>query len=184
MLEVGFIIAIVLVGVYAVIRVYEWWNNQKQEETERYPIMGIEGQIGTKDLFLETVTMMGSQYEFLDDYIVVDYQGYKFAVIANNYIPDIQIWDTYREHVDLHDIDEFSRLRKAVNEANRACSVTTFYVIDEGSKTVNVHSKSVILFIPQIPDLAGYLRVELNEFFRAHQLIESEMANQRNKENA
>lgn len=34
-LEVGFIVAIVLVGVYGVIRVYERWKN-KEEEPEHY----------------------------------------------------------------------------------------------------------------------------------------------------
>ena len=35
----------------------------------------------------------------------------------------------------------------------------------------------------EIPALADYLRVELNEFFRAHQCVGMEMAKQREKEN-
>lgn len=75
----------------------------------------------------------------------------------------------------MYDIDEFSRLRKAVNESNLNNSVTAVYTIDKESSTVNVHSKSVILFIPQIPDIENYLRLELNEFFRVHNAMNSEM---------
>ena len=195
---------------------YERWKN-KEEEPEHYvnqsedinlktetekPVPHVDMEItksimnmeetketkGTRELFMETLTAMGCQYELSDeqddDRIFFAYQGeHFFAGFSDNGIY-LHIYDAYWEHVELYDIDEFSRLRKAVNEANRICSVTTFYVIDEDSKTVDVHSKSVIPFMPQIPALADYLRVELNEFFRAHQCVGMEMAKQREKENA
>ncbi|MBR6276718.1 MAG: hypothetical protein IKR31_07310, partial [Prevotella sp.] len=61
-------------------------------------------------------------------------------------------------------------------------SVTTVYTIDEAGSNVDVHSKTVILFIPQIPDLENYLRLELNEFFRAHQFVGSQMVKLRERE--
>ena len=47
-----------------------------------------------------------------------------------------------------------------------------------------VHCKSVIPFIPQIPELENYLRGELNDFFRAHHLVGNEMEKQREQEMA
>lgn len=146
-----------------------------------------KGTKSTRDLFMETLTEIGCQYELSDeqddDRIFFDFQGEHFFAGVNNDSFYVHIYDTYWEHVELYDIDEFSRLRKAVNESNRVCSVTTFYVIDEGGKTVDVHSKSIIPFMPQIPNLGAYLRIELNEFFRAHQCVGMEMAKQREKEN-
>ena len=75
-------------------------------------------------------------------------------------------------------------LKKAINLSNLNCATTTVYTIDETGSNVDVHSKAVILFIPQIPEIENYLRGELNDFFRAHQFVGNEMAEQRETENA
>ena len=103
---------------------------------------------------------------------------------ARNDLRYIQIWDTHWGHVELYDIDEFTRLKKAINGSNLNNSVTTVYTIDEDGKNVDAHCKSVILFIPEIPNREEYLRIELNEFFRAHQYVGNEMAKLREKEEA
>ena len=134
---------------------------------------------GTRDLLLETLTKIGCQYELgeeeNDNRIYFAYQGENFMVDATNENHYVHIWDTYWGHVELYNIDEFTRLKKAINGSNLNNSVTTVYTIDEAGSNVNVHSKSVILFVPQIPDLEDYLRVELNEFFRAHRYVGNEM---------
>ena len=134
---------------------------------------------GTRDLLLETLTKIGCQYELgeegNDNRIYFAYQGENFMVDATNENHYVHILDTYWGHVELYNIDEFTRLKKAINGSNLNNSVTTVYTIDEAGSNVNVHSKSVILFVPQIPDLEDYLRVELNEFFRAHRYVGNEM---------
>jgi hypothetical protein len=60
--------------------------------------------------------------------------------------------------------------------------VTAVYTIDEAGGTVDVHSKTDILFTQEIPAIDDYLRMELNEFFRVHETINIEMAKQREKE--
>ena len=114
----------------------------------------------TRDLFLETLTKIGCQYEIGegdDDRIYFAYQGEHFFVNAQNDWRYIQIWDTHWGHVELYDVDEFTRLRKAINGSNINNSVTTVYTIDEAGNNVDVHCKSIILFIPEIPDLENYL---------------------------
>lgn len=139
----------------------------------------MEEQKGTRDLFLEILTKIGCQYELAeeedDNHIYFAYQGENFVVAASNDNRYIHIWDTHWEHVELYDIDEFSRLKKAINGSNLNNSVTTVYTIDKAGSNVDVHSKSVILFVPQIPDIEDYLRTELNEFFRAHRYVGNEM---------
>ena len=159
-------------------------NHQENEIREKE----MEGQTGTRDLFLSSLTKIGCQYELAeeenDNRIYFAYQGESFMVDASNENRYIHVWDTHWGHVELCDIDELSRLKKAINSSNLNTAVTTVYTIDEVGHNVDVHCKSVILFIPQIPDIENYLRVELNEFFRAHQYVGNEMAKQREAENA
>lgn len=144
-----------------------------------------EEKKGTRDLFLETLTKIGCQYEIEENEDVeegdirIGYQGEYFVVRASNKNRFIQIYDTHWGHVELYDIDEFARLKKAINESNIRNSVTTVYTIDEAGNNVDVHCKSVILFMPEIPDIADYLRLELSEYFRVHETINMEMAKQR-----
>ena len=147
-----------------------------------------KGTKSTRELFMETLTEIGCQYELSDeendDSIFFDYQGEHFFAGVSNDSFYVHIYDTYWGHVELYDIDEFSRLRKAINESNKTGGVTTFYEIDEVGKNVDVHSKSIIPFMSEIPNLGAFLRVELSEFFRAHQCVGMEMAKQREAENA
>lgn len=141
---------------------------------------------GTRELFLATLNRIGCQYQMAneenDERIFFAYQGEHFIANANNILRFIQLWDTHWEHIELYDIDEFARLKKVINLANLNNSVMTIYTIDEDAKTVDVHCKSTVLFIPEIPDIEDYLKLELNEFFRAHQFVKLEMAKLRDKE--
>lgn len=203
----GFIIAIILCGI--IVKISEWWENRKEKKIERYvnrseeidfktgtdkPMPHVDMEMtkeialettnmeqtkGTRDLFMETLTKIGCQYELGeeqdDDRIYFAYQGEYFFANASNEGLYVHIYDTHWGHVELYDVDEFSRLKKAINESNLNNSVMTIYTIDEAGSNVDVHCKSVILFIPQIPKLEDYLRLELNEFFRAHQFVGNEM---------
>ena len=138
-------------------------------------------------MFLKTLTKIGCQYELSEeesDRIFFAYQGENFIVDARNDWHFIHIWDTYWGKIELYDIDESSRLRRAINTANLNNAVMTVYTIDEEGKTMDVHCKRNILFIPEIPEIDQYLRVELSEFFRAHQIVGNEMARLREQEKA
>ena len=53
---------------------------------------------------------------------------------------------------------------------------TTFYTINEAGSTADVHCRVSVLFIPEIPQIDDYLRSILDNFFRVHQFIGSELA--------
>ena len=139
---------------------------------------------GTRDLFLETLTKIGCQYEIYPDdgNIGFGYQGENFVATANNEGWYVRVWDTFWGHVDLYDVNEVSRLKKAVNHANINCATMTIYTINEEGKCVDVHCKSTFPFMPQMPNLEDYLRNELGDFFTAHHLVGSEMAKLREQE--
>ena len=140
---------------------------------------------GTRDLFLETLTKIGCQYEIDPDegYISFGYQGENFVASATNEEWYVRLWDTYWGHVELYDVDEFSRLKKAVNNANLNCTTMTVYTINEEEKKVDVHCKSIFPLMSQMPDLENYLRRELNDFFNAHHFVGNEMAKLREQDN-
>lgn len=200
----SFLILAIVLGVICAYRYYREVQNKKEVEENRYfeqlmtenksDINKNESQedekirhMGTKDLFLATLTKIGCLYELAekedDNSIYFAYQGENFVVDASNENNYIRIWDTHWGHVELYDVDELSRLKKAINNSNLNTGVTTVYTIDEVGHNVDVHCKSVVLFIEQIPDIENYLRVELNEFFRAHQYVGNEMVKQRESEN-
>lgn len=138
----------------------------------------------TRGLFLRTLGNIGCQYENEEDgdRIFFAYQGENFIVDVSDERFSVTIYDTHWSQVELYDIDEFTRLRNAINTANLCCATMTVYTIDDVAKTVNVHCKSTFPFLHQIPDIENYLRGELNDFFRAHQLVGQEMAKLREKD--
>ena len=203
----GFFLAVVACAI--IVKLSNWWDNRKEEkERQRIITMNqdaaarqimndtfersknvMEQTKGTRDLFLETLSKIGCQYELGEgeedsDKIYFAYQGENFTASASNDGWYVHLWDTHWGHVELYDIDEFARLKKAINLSNLNCATMTVYTIDEEGSNVDVHCKSVIPFIPQIPELENYLRGELNDFFRAHQLVGNEMEKQRIAENA
>ena len=202
----GFFLAVVACAI--IVKLSNWWDNRKEEkERQRIITMNqdaaarqimndtfersknvMEQTKGTRDLFLETLSKIGCQYELGEgeedsDKIYFAYQGENFTASASNDGWYVHLWDTHWGHVELYDIDEFARLKKAINLSNLNCATMTVYTIDEAGSNVDVHCKAVILFISQIPDIENYLRGELNDFFRAHQFVGNEMAKQRDEEN-
>ena len=164
---------------------YDRAIEEMKSESNNMENKNLEERKGTRDLFLETLTKIGCQYEIgegEDGDINFGYQGEYFVVRASNNNRFIHIYDTHWGHVELYDIDEFARLKKAINESNLRNSVTTVYTIDEAGSNVDVHCKSVILFTQEIPEIVDYLRLELSEYFRVHETINMEMAKQRDLE--
>ena len=152
---------------------YGWFNNY----TERKKEMEIKNK-NTRELFIDTLERIGCQYqlgEVEETRIFFSYQGEHFFADMKEDSIYVHIWDTHWVHVELYDIDEVSRLRKAINTSNMNSAVSTFYTIDDDAKTMNVHAKSTITFISTIPYLEDYLRTELNEFFHAHQIVGNEI---------
>lgn len=163
-------------------------NEQKEEKQELMETNEKSENFGTRELFVQTLKEIGCQPTFAeeedDDRIYFAYQGEHFFANASDEGLYVHIWDTHWGHVELYDIDEFSRLKRAINSSNLNCSTITVYTIDEEGKCVDVHCKSTFPFLEQMPELGNYLRGELNDFFRAHRLVTNEMEKLRENEQA
>lgn len=165
-------------------------ENKDQEETSTTPEkMGFPsfywGSKGTRDLFLETLTNIGCQYQLddnADDKIYFAYQGEYFVAHTSNDILYVHLWDTHWGTINLSDIDEMSRMRRAINFSNIQSTITTVFTIDNERNTMDVHAKATIPFIPSMPNLDDFLRAELSEFFHTHRIVFSELNMLREKE--
>ena len=161
-------------------------EHQKQnEEMKEVVNVKTENAIGTRDLFLDVLTKIGCQYELgegEDERIYFAYQGENFMVDTNNDSPYVVIWDTYWNSVELYDIEELSRIKKAINLSNFSTLTTTIYTINEDGKTMDVHCRSMFPFFSQIPDIEVFLKAQLNDFFKAHQYVGNEVLRLRMEE--
>lgn len=173
-------VALIAIAIAPIIYGYNYIKKEKRMESTNKKT----GQ-DTRSLFLDTLTKIGCQYQLGEDddtRIFFDYQGESFFANIDAESIYVHIWDTHWCQVELSDIDEMSRLRKTINWSNFSTGVTTVYTIDNDTKTMIVHTKSIIPFMSSMPGLEVYLRVELNEFFRAHHIIEVEMHKLREQE--
>lgn len=182
---------------FLLVKITKWWDSRKDgkgqvvvaEQTQIENTVeketNMEKKIRTRDLFLEVLTKIGCQYQLGegdDTRIFFAFQGENMFADASNESLYVVVWDTYWEHVELYDIDEVSRMRKAINNSNLNSSVTTVYTIDKEGSNMDVHSRSMFAFVPQMPSIEDYLKAELGKFFRAHQLVGNELQKLRTEE--
>lgn len=139
---------------------------------------------GTRDLFLETLTKMGCQYEIdeEDNQVSFKWQGGNFSADAENNSPFVVVWYLYWDEYELYDIDALSRVKRVINDANIRYSVNVVYSINEAGSTFHVHSKKHFLFISQIPDVEGYLQSILGQIFQVRHFVDSELVRLEGKE--
>ena len=137
----------------------------------------------TRDLLLETLTKIGCQYEIdEDDQIRFMWQGGHFAADADNDCAFVVVWYLYWDEYELYDIDALSRVKRVMNDANIKYNINVIYSVDEAGSTFYVHSKKHFLFIPQIPDIEGYLQSLLGMFFHVRNYVDSEIEKQKSEE--
>ena len=137
----------------------------------------------TRDLFLETLTKVGCQYEIDDEgRINFQWQGGYFSSHASNDSLFVTIWYFQWGEWDLYDIDMLSRVKRVINDANISYALNVVYSINEEGGNFYIHSNKSFLFIPQIPDIQGYLQAMLGEFFTVRRYVEKELDKLENQE--
>lgn len=155
-------------------------RERKQKQTMEQTTSNLTQTVGTRDLFLETLTKIGCQYELSgeenDNRIFFAYQGEHLFADAQDDAKFVHVYDPNWGQVELYEIEKFANLKKVINEANMNYYTTTFYTINEAGSTADVHCRVSVLFIPEIPQIDDYLRSILDNFFRVHQFIGSELA--------
>ena len=139
-------------------------NNNNMEENQN---------LSTRDLCVEVLRKLNCDVQFDDENeynMYFTYQGENFSVDTWENGLMITIWDT----VDLDDLDDVSRVRKAINNINVRQNLTLMYSIDEKSQKFAVHTKRQCLLIPQIPQIENYMAAMLTGFFDVQRSFKEE----------
>lgn len=151
-------------------------SNQEQR-SEEANVMKTENDSDTVNLVYEVLRKIGcepaEEKQIGDEYYVYfNYQGETFLVIAKRDTKWINVYDLWWYSLSSYkDIEEFSILRKLINEENKNGSYIVFYTINNENEQIDVHTKKNVLFIPQIPDIDQYLISVLQYFFETKRNI-------------
>ena len=143
--------------------------------------------ISTRDLCAEVLRKLNCDVQFDEENeynMHFLYQGENFSVETWEDGLMITIWDTWWGTVDLDDLDEVSRVRKAINTINVRQNLTLMYSIDEKSQKFAVHTKRQCLLIPQIPQIENYMAAMLTGFFDVQRSFKEEYDRLRLEEEA
>lgn len=143
-------------------------NNNYMEENQN---------LSTRDLCVEVLRKLNCDVQFDDENeynMYFTYQGENFSVDTWENGLMITIWDTWWGTVDLDDLDDVSRVRKAINNINVRQNLTLMYSIDEKSQKFAVHTKRQCLLIPQIPQIENYMVAMLTGFFDVQRSFKEE----------
>lgn len=153
-------------------------NNNYMEENHK---------LSTRDLCADVLRKLNCDVQFDDENeynMHFSYQGENFSVETWEDGLMITIWDTWWGTVDLDNLDDVSRVRKAINNINVRQGFTLMYSIDEKSQKFAVHTKRQCLLIPQIPQIENYMVAMLTGFFDAQRSFKEEYDRLRLEEEA
>lgn len=190
----GFFLAVVACAI--IVKLSNWWDNRKEEkERQRIITMNqdaaarqimndtfersknvMEQTKGTRDLFLETLSKIGCQYELDEDNdIVFKWQGGNFVAQAVNECRFVVVYYYNWAEYELYDIDTLSRVKRTINETNCWYNMNIVYSINEAGNTFHVHTKKHFLFVSQITDIEIYLQTVLGMFYEVRRYYETEL---------
>ena len=103
------------------------------------------------------------------------FQGSHFLITLSGDHHYLDIEEFCWKKVRIDNTEVVKQLKLAVNYANSNCSVITYYDTDIDEQYICLYCTTHILYRPAISNLKDYLDIRLNNFFFAHDLVNSEM---------
>ena len=177
-----------VLGILAFVVIYNIWRYYHEDDnyadcpvdtttssTNQVCEKVMEEKISARQLALKAIENIGSEPKYDEDgRIQFEYQGITFLLEAANDSDFVNLIWPWCYSFSKFDIDEFARVRQVVNDINAYGVVSVFYGVTD-SDDVAVHVKNNFLFIQQIPDIEKYLRMMLEDFFRAVRKLDLEI---------
>jgi hypothetical protein len=177
-----------LLGILAFVVIYNIYRYYHEDNNYEYcPVdtstsdnnqvieTNMEETISTRQLALKTIENIGSKPEYTEEgRIQFEYQGVIFLMEAVNDCAFVNLIWPWCHSFSKFDIDEFARVRQVVNDINARGTASVFYCITDADD-VAVHIKKHFLLVSQIPDLADYLKLMLDSFFRTARTLDLEI---------
>ena len=163
-------------------RYFEELMSEKSETKENNELSLTSGDMDTRDLALRTLHSIGSEpIETEEGRIEFEYQGIRFIMEAVNDCAFVNLIWPWFHSFSKFDIDEFARVRQVVNDVNLRDTVSVVYTIAD-SDEVALHIKKNFIFLPQLPQIDEYLKLNLNSFFRTARTLDLEIEKHRMQE--
>ena len=103
------------------------------------------------------------------------FQGSHFLITLSVDHHYLDIEEFCWKKVRIDNTEVVKQLKLAVNYANSNCSVITYYDTDIDEQYLCLYCTTHILYRPAISNLKDYLDIRLNNFFFAHDLVNSEI---------
>lgn len=177
-----------IIGILAIVVIYNIYRYYHEDDDNDYcPVdtkttsidqakeIVMEETISTRQLALNTIENIGSEPKYNEEgRIQFEYQGVIFLMETANDCDFVNLIWPWCYSFNKFDIDEFARVRQVANDINAYGVVSVFYGVTD-SDDVAVHVKKNFLFIQQIPGIEDYLRMMLEEFFRAVRKLDLEI---------
>jgi len=161
-----------------------------QQNTEHQPAAPnpLEN-LTSSQLLKKVLEELGCQYEEKehgeDEFtFFFTYQGEQIQCQGADDSKYILLRDLWWYSAPLHDINNISFMRRAVNDCNIRGYVTLIYSFDEESKEMWVHSQTELLWTWEIPSLAQYFRNRIDRMLRSHHFFFATLEELRRKEYA
>ena len=159
-------------------------TSEKSDDVETEDVNVDLQQLNTKELVIDTLKKIGCKPEEDDDgRLHIDYQEGYFVILCSDTSTWICVDFPFWYECSTYDIDQFSRMQKAVNEANRRGLCNVYYAVNKETETVYLHSTIFLLFVPQIPRLDDYLRAAFIDLFKSRYFVYNEIKEIELKEN-
>lgn len=181
------IIAVALIYVFLeslIDSIKKWLGLKKDINTQdnmnkHVSISQLQEVLHTKSLVMRTLRAIGCEpsiNEEDENRIDFQYQGGNFFIItADNYLY-VNLYFVWWYDAPLDNIDALSAIQKAVNNANcQPIGCNVMYTINKEDRIVGVHSRSQLLFSPDIKGLDRYLTTELQELFEVRNNVVMEI---------
>lgn len=146
------------------------------EESEKANENVLEAKPETKDLAYRVLRGIGcSPEETEEGRIKFEYQDARFLMEAVDECLFVNIILPWCHSCSIFDVDEFSRVRRVVNDLNWTGTCHVFYSLNQESDEVVIHMKKPILLMRQIPHLEDYLKRMLKDLFITQRNLETEL---------
>ena len=97
------------------------------------------------------------------------YQGEHFRIFATNEHRFMDIQDIAWYDAPLHDINNLSLMRRAINDCNMSGQSTIVYSINEKDELITLHTVIEAYWSAEIPYVDEYLASLLNRLLQSHQ---------------
>jgi|GEM_PF-3342361 len=133
-------------------------------------------QKNTLELLEEIFANIGAQ-SLIDDNGTwwIEYQGGYFVISANANSLIVYLYYTSWYDISSEDIDLFSAIRQAINEANKISMVNTVYTVNKEDASVRISSRCHVLISENLPNIEDYMRSVLIEFFNVRKIFVEEL---------